>query len=123
MLGFANGKLLTWAACQGYPCAVQAWDLATAAGSVVIERADGAALTRDGRFLVASTDGRAGRTLRLDLISGKAALVRGVRAGEQLLSSGVAATSGVQLNADEVAIGAPGAAPHSFRLIAAEVIP
>jgi hypothetical protein len=123
MLGFANGKLLTWAACQGYPCAVQAWDLATAASSVVIDRADGAALTRDGRFLVASTDSRAGRTLRVDLISGKAALVRGVRAGEQLLSSSVAATSGVQLNVDEVAICAPGGAPHSFRPVAAEVIP
>ncbi|MEA2675098.1 MAG: hypothetical protein QOI92_2290 [Chloroflexota bacterium] len=123
MLGFANGKLLTWAACQGYPCAVRAWDLATAASSIVIDRADGAALTRDGRFLVASTDSRAGRTLRIDLVTGKAVLVRGVRAGEQLLSSGVAATSGVQLNADEVALGAPGAAPHSFRPIAAEVIP
>jgi hypothetical protein len=123
MLGFANGKLLTWAACQGYPCAVQAWDLATAASSVLIDRADGAAVTRDGRFLLASTDSRAGRTLRLDLVTGKAVLVRGVRAGEQLLSSGVAATSGVQLNADEVAVGAPGGAPRSFRPIAAEVIP
>jgi hypothetical protein len=123
MLGFANGKLLTWAACQGYPCAIQGWDLTTAASSVIVERADGAAVTRDGRFLVASTDSRAGRTLRLDLITGKAVLVRGVRAGEQLLQSGVAATSGVQLNVDEVAIGAPGGAPHSFRPIAAEVIP
>ncbi len=123
MLGFANGKLLTWAACQGYPCAIQAWDLATGASSVVLDRADGAAVTRDGRFLVASTDSRAGRTLRLDLITGRAVLIRGVRAGEQLLASGVAATSGVQLNADEVAIGAPGGAPRSFRPVAAEVIP
>jgi hypothetical protein len=123
LLGFANGKLLTWAACPGYPCAVQAWDLATGTTSIVLERADGAAVTRDGRFLVASTDSRSGRTLRLDLITGKAVLVRGLHAGELLLASGVAATSGVQLGTDEVAVGAPGATPHSFRPVAAEVIP
>ncbi|HYK94470.1 MAG TPA: hypothetical protein VE011_01190 [Candidatus Dormibacteraeota bacterium] len=123
MLGFANGKLLTWAACPGYPCAIQAWDLATGTSSIILDRADGAAVTRDGRFLVASSDSRAGRTLRLDLISGKTVLAKGVRAGERLLASGVAATSGVQLGVDEVAIGAPGATPHSFRPVAAEVIP
>jgi hypothetical protein len=123
MLGFANGKLLTWAACPGYPCAVQAWDLASGTSSIVLDRAEGAAVTRDGRFLLASTDSRAGRTLRLDLVTGRAVLVRGLRAGELLLASGVAATSGVQLGPDEVAVGAPGATPHSFRPVAAEVIP
>lgn len=123
MLGFANGKLLTWAACPGYPCAVQAWDLATGASTLVLDRADGAAVTRDGRFLVASTDSRSGRTLRLDLVTGKAVLIRGVKASERLLSAGVTATSGVQVGLDEVAIGAPGATPHSFRPAAAEVIP
>jgi hypothetical protein len=123
MLGFANGKLVTWAACPGYPCAIQAWDLATGASSIVLDRADGAAITRDGRFLVASTDSRTGRTLRLDLVTGTAVLVRGIRAGELLLPSGVAATSGVELGTDEVAVGAPGATPHSFRPLAAEVIP
>ncbi|HEY4228335.1 MAG TPA: hypothetical protein VGM49_08340 [Candidatus Limnocylindrales bacterium] len=123
MLGFANGKLLTWAACNGYPCAIQSWDLATGATSVVLAQADGAAVTRDGRFLVASTDNRNGRTVRLDLVNGQVALVRGVRAGETLLPTTVAAASGVQLGTDEVAIGAPGATPHAFRPAAAEVIP
>jgi hypothetical protein len=123
MLGFANGKLLTWAACPGYPCAIQAWDVATGTSSVVLDRADGAAITRDGRFLVASTNSATGRALRLDLIGGARALIRGLRAGELLLSPGVTAASGVQLAPDEVGVGAPGGAPRSFRPAAAEVIP
>ena len=123
MLGFANGSLLTWAACAGYPCQVLAWNLQTGVASTIFERADGAAVTRDGRFLVVSTDVTKGMTARVDLVRGGAVLLRGVQPGELPLAGGVTATSGVQLAADEVAIGARGATPHAFRPAAAEVIP
>jgi hypothetical protein len=123
LLGFANGRLVTWAACSGFPCPVQSWDLAAGTSSILLDTASAAAVTPDGRFLVATTDARTGRTLRLELATGALALVKGLRADELLLPTGVAATSGLQAGADEIAVAAPGANPHSFRPAAAEVIP
>lgn len=123
MLGFAAGRLVTWAACSGFPCAVQSWDLGTGGSANLIDSASAAAITPDGRFLVATTDPETGRTLRLELGTGALALVKGIRADEQLLPQGVAATSGLQLGADEIAVAVPGANPRPFRPAAAEVIP
>jgi len=123
LLGLANGAALTWAACAGYPCAVLSWDLASGTSSIVFDRADGAAVTRDGRFLVVSGDVTKGRTIRIDLITDERVLVRGIRPGELPLGGGAAATSGVQLGSDEIAVGTRGATPHAFRPVAAEVIP
>jgi hypothetical protein len=122
LLGFAGKRLLTWAACPGFPCGIQSWDIATARATVVLDRADAAAVTPDGRFVVASTDVGAVHTLRIELGSGTRALIKGISGDDLLLPVGVAATSGVQLGADEIPVGAPGANPHAFRPAAAEVI-
>lgn len=123
LLGFAGGRVLTWSTCVGFPCGIQSWDIATAKATVVLDRADAAAVTADGRFVIASTDARAGHTLRIELATGARALIKGVTADELLLPVGVAATSGLQVGADEIAVAAPGANPRSFRPAAAEVIP
>lgn len=122
LLGFAGGRVLTWAACVGFPCAVQSWDIATTKATVLLEGADSAAVTADGRYVVASTGARGG-ALRIELATGARALIRSVAPDELLLPAGVAATSGYQVGADEIAVVAPGANPHSFRPAAAEVIP
>src|SRR4029077_10764940 len=53
LLGFAGHDLVTWAACVGNPCAIFAWDLRTQQPRQLVAGADAAALTRDGRRLVA----------------------------------------------------------------------
>jgi hypothetical protein len=123
LLGFSNGRLVTWAACAGFPCQVETWDLATGTSQVLLDSASAAAVTPDGRFLVATTDAPSGRTLRIELATGTRALVKGLRPDELLLPGGAAATSGLQLGSDEVAVTAPGANPRSFRPAAAEVLP
>ena len=123
LLGFAGRSVLTWAACSGFPCTVLSWDIATTKANVVMDRADAAAVTADGRYVVASTDARGGRALRLDLATGARALIKGINADELLLPGGAAATSGAQLAPDEIGVAAPGANPRSFRPAAAEVIP
>jgi hypothetical protein len=123
MLGLTGGRLVTWAACSGFPCRVVAWNLATGTSSTLIDSASAAAMTADGRFLLATTDAASGRTLRLEIGTGALALVKGIGAGEQLLPGGVAATSGLEVADDEVAIAASGANPRPFRPAAAEVIP
>ena len=122
LLGFAGGRVLTWAACAGFPCAVQSWEIVTKKATVLLEGADAAAVTADGRYVVASTGAR-GNALRIELATGARALIKGVAADELLLPAGVAATSGYQVGADEIALAAPGANPRSFRPAAAEVIP
>ena len=123
LLGFAPGRLLTWAACFGFPCGIQSWDLASGTATTLLDRADAAAVTGDGRYVVASTDARAGHALRIELATGARALVKGIDAAEVLLPVGVAATSGIQVAADEIGVGTPGGNPRSFRPAAAEVIP
>lgn len=124
LLGFGpGGRLVTWAACFGFPCGIQSWDVSTGKATIILDRADAAAVTADGRFVVATTDARAGHTLRIELASGARALIKGITADELLLPAGVAATSGLQVGADEIAVAAPGANPRSFRPAAAEVIP
>ena len=123
ILGFAAGRLITWAACSGFPCAIQSWDLATGLATKILDRADAAAVTADGRYLVASIDARVGHTLRIELATNTRALVKGIGRDELLLAGGATATTGLQVGPDEIAVAAPGANPRSFRPAAAEVIP
>jgi hypothetical protein len=123
LVGFTGSRLVTWSACRNLPCSVEAWDVATGTSQVLVDAAQAAAVSPDGRWLVATLDSGAGRTLRLDLATGARWLVRGVAAGELVLGTGAAATSGVQLRPDEVGIASTGSIPHSFRPAAAEVIP
>jgi hypothetical protein len=123
LIGFTGSRLVTWSACSSLPCAVEAWDIATGGHKELVDAAQAAALSPDGRWLVATLDAQAGRTLRYDIATGARWLVRGVAAGELVLGAGTAATSGLQLKADEVGITSTGSIPHAFRPAAAEVIP
>lgn len=123
LIGFAGARLITWSACRNLPCSILAWNVAAPEGAVIVDAAQAAAVTADGRFLVATLDAASGKTLRYELGTGTRSLVRGVGPGELVLAMGVAATSGLQTKADEVGIASPGAIPHPFRPAAAEVIP
>ncbi len=110
MLGFAGGTLVTWAACPGYPCAILAWD--AGAGSttprhrVIVAAANAAAMTADGRRLVAMQADEAGaRAIELDPGSGRLSHLRGFAAGRRPLANDANATSGLEVAANEVAIG------------------
>ena len=124
LIGWAGTRLVTWSRCSMLPCGIVSWD-AIAGGDPepVHSRADAAAVTPDGRFVLASTNARQGRTLRIELATGTKQLVLGVAEGEIPLMGGTNAVSGLQLGPDEVAIGAPGANPRPFRPSAAEVMP
>jgi hypothetical protein len=123
LIGLSGGRLVTWSACRNLPCSILSWDVATGGHQALLDAAQTGALTADGRWLMATVDAQAGRTLRYELATGGRRLVRGVGSGEVVLGGGFAATSGLQLNADEIGIALPGAIPHSFRPAAAEVIP
>jgi hypothetical protein len=123
LIGFAGGRLVTWSACPNLPCSILAWDLSTGVHQPIIDAAQAAAVSADGRWLVATLDAQAGRTLRFELATGTHSLVRGVATGELVLGGGAGATGGLQLRSDEVGITSTGSIPHPFRPAAAEVIP
>jgi hypothetical protein len=123
LIGFAGGRLVTWTSCRNFPCAIVAWNVASGAHQQLVEAARAAAMSADGRWLIATIDADSGRTLRYDLASGNHWLVRGLAAGEHVLDVGAAASSGIQVRPEEVGITSNGAIPHSFRPAAAEVIP
>lgn len=123
LLGWAGTRLITWSRCATLPCAIVSWNTLAGGHETIHDRADAAAVTADGRFVLASTNARQGRTLRIELATGKKQLVLGVAEAEVPLSGGTNGTTGLQLAADEVAIGAPGANPRPFRPSAAEVMP
>lgn len=123
LIGFAGPRLVTWAACPLIPCAVVAWDPAPGEHRTILDRAEAAAVTPDGRYLVATFNSQRGRTMRIELATGVRAILGGLAADEAPLSSDLAATSGLQVALDEVAIGSPGANPRPFRPSAAEVVP
>jgi hypothetical protein len=102
---------------------VVSWDVATGDRDQLLDAAQAAALSEDGHWLLATLDSGTGRTLRDDLTSGAHSLVKGIGDGEQVLAVGGAATSGLQVRTDEIAIGLVGATPHAFRPAAAEVLP
>jgi len=124
LVGLVGGRVLTWARCPGvFPCGVEAWDLETGTVVTILDGAQAAAITADGRYLAATVDGHTGRTIRIDLASGARALVVGPPAGEFVLADGAAAVAGLEVADDEIAVMTPGGIPHPFRPAAAEVIP
>lgn len=129
MLGFAGGALVTWAACPGYPCAILAWDPATSRSRALLLAASAAAMTADGRRLVAVEGEATGSpAVELDPSSGRLSRLRGLAAGLRPLATGANATVGLEVAANEVAIGTPGAAtldaqPLNPDAAAQEVLP
>ena len=83
-------------------------------------RAESAAVTPDGRFLVAVTDSTRNGFVRLDLESGDLQGLRGISRNERLVRGGVMGTEGIQVRADEVRLAADGAIPHPFSPAGAE---
>ena len=73
---------------------VQSWSLADGTGSTIVARAESAAVTANGRFLVAVTDSARNGSLRLDLETGDVKGIRGVNRNERLVGGGVTEPSG-----------------------------
>lgn len=113
MIGFTGDRLLTWAHCQGLPCEVQAWRVGVAKPEILVDLAAGAALTRDGRYLLAVLDAT-GRATRFDLTGKSGQRIQGINAGDLPIEAGVNAYAGYEVGTDEVALAAPGADPHAF---------
>lgn len=113
MIGFTGKRLVTWAYCQGLPCPVRAWEARGAPPVTLVDQAAGAALTADGRYLVAVLDAT-GRALRVDLLSLASQRIEGVAAGELPLDLGAGADAGFEVGPDEIALGSAGADPRAF---------
>ena len=123
LIGFSADGIVTWAQCYGFPCAIQSWSVAAGTGSTIVARAESAAVTGNGRFLVVVTDSARNGYLRLDLESGDVKGIRGVNRNERLVGGGVTSLQGIEVRADEVGLAADGAIPHPFSPAGAEVLP
>jgi len=123
IVGFARDRIVTWAFCDGLPCAIQAWKAGAAQPEALAERAVGAGLTADGRYLLIVTDGSSGRAVRVDLVEGASAAVEGLVAGELPLGIFVTAAAGFEVADDEIGVVAAGRDPRAFAPGAATVVP
>ena len=126
MLGFAGTTLVTWAACPGYPCALLAWDIGSGRSRELIASAGAAAMTGDGRRLVALTADKSGsHAIELNPSTGRMSRLRGLAPGVRPLPTGPNATIGLEVADNEVAIGSAGADPQPLNPDAAaeEVLP
>ena len=123
IVGFAGERLVTWALCAGLPCALQSWDPGTGKHDTLVERAEGAGLTADGRYLLAVVDAATGRAVRVDLTGTAANRIAGIVAGDVPLRAGVGASAGVEVGSDELALGSLTTDAHPFNPGRAAVIP
>lgn len=122
LIGFTGKLVVTWAYCEGLPCPVQAWEAGVGKPVTLVDQADGAAFTGDGRYLVAVLDGT-GRATRVDLLDLSSQRIEGVTAGDLPLETGTGAYAGFEVGPDEVALGAPGADPHAYSPARAALAP
>ncbi|HEX7950040.1 MAG TPA: hypothetical protein VF494_06810 [Candidatus Limnocylindrales bacterium] len=125
MLGFAGDRLVTWAACDGLPCALLAWDVSAAAPTTLVAEASAAGLTGDGRLLVAVlADGAGERAVVVDLATASIRALHGLSPGERPVARGGIANAGLELASDQLAVSQPAGEPHAIRPSAAgEVLP
>ncbi len=122
LIGLAPRSIVTWDWCPGLPCPILAWDLATGDPSLLTEGAIAAALTGDGRHLVLVKSAPGGTTLRIDLVSRAEHRIEPFEAGALPLADGPGALVGLEVEADEIAIGAFDGDPRPFRPAAAEAL-
>lgn len=113
IIGLSGTALVTWAHCQGLPCAVQAWVPGVGKPRLLVDQAAGAALTLDGRTVLAVLDGT-GRAVRVDLAGTAKQRILGIAAGDVPLGGGFGAYAGLEVGPDEIALAAPGADAHAF---------
>jgi hypothetical protein len=123
ILGFAGDRIVTWAFCDGLPCALQTWTAGEGRGTTIADRAVGAGLTADGRYLLVVPDGVTGRAIRIDLGSGGTTGIDGVAAGELPLGGFVTSTVGLEVAGDEIGLATPGGEPRAFTPGAASAQP
>lgn len=125
MLGFAGDRLVTWAACDGLPCGLLAWDVAGSRPTTIVTGASAAGLTGDGRLLVVViADGTGERSVVFDLTTGRSRPFRGLQPGERPVARGGIGAGGLELAPDQIAVSQPAGEPHAIRPTAAgEVLP
>jgi hypothetical protein len=126
LLGFAGTDLVTWAACDGYPCPLLAWDVATSDSRQLAPNGTAAALTADGRRLVALLGTAGGtRLVEVDTASGRSTFLRGLPAGQRPLGGGASSVIGLEVADDEVAMANPGGDAIALRpdSVAEEALP
>jgi hypothetical protein len=116
LLGFAGSDLLTWGACVGYPCPLFAWDVATGRSRSLSAGASAAALTGDGRRLVALEANASGaRVIEIDTATGRSTTLRGVAAGTRPIDTAASTALGLEIADDEVLMASPGGDPMALR--------
>jgi hypothetical protein len=125
LLGFAGDRIVTWAACDGFPCAVLAWDVASSMPTEIVGAASAAALTGDGRLLVAlGADGTADEAFVVNLATGATRPLHGLAKGDRPIAAGGLAAMGLEVAPDQVALAPRAGDPHPIRPSAAgEVLP
>ena len=116
LLGFAAAELVTWSACSGSPCPVLAWNIGTGRPRSLVTSASSAALTGDGRRLVALlTDGGGTRPVEVDTASGRATGLTAIPAGHFPFAGQAEPNTGLEVADDEVALTSETGNPFAFR--------
>jgi hypothetical protein len=115
LIGFAGARVVTWAACDGYPCGVLSWDPVSGAATDLIADAVAAGLTADGRVLVAVTARQgADRAWGIDPMTGTVTALRGLVVGERPVLGGGLAVAGLEVGPDELAVAQPAGNPRAY---------
>lgn len=122
VVGFTGDRLITWAHCQGLPCAVRAWTAGSAKPETLADLAAGASLTGDQRYLVVVLDDT-GRAARIDLAGRTSQRIKGIAAGDLPIPVGTGAYLGFEVAPDEVAIAAVGSDARPFSPSRAALVP
>jgi hypothetical protein len=104
LVGFAGDRLVSMGACGGPPCEVLSWDLATGVPATLETAAIGAAVSRDGRVVVAVRDsGAEAHVLAIDASSGSRESLGVLDAGTVPLG-GMSAVAGLETALDAVGL-------------------
>ena len=123
LIALTSASAITWEQCDGFPCGIRQWSLLTGDSVTLVQRAESAAVTANGRFLVAVTDSASGADIRVDLQHGDVKGVRGMNRNERLVVGGVLGLAGIEVPPDEVGLAADGTIPRPFSPAGAEVLP
>ncbi|HET7182601.1 MAG TPA: hypothetical protein VFI15_10250 [Candidatus Limnocylindrales bacterium] len=122
IIGFAGDRIITWAFCAGMPCPIQSWTAGDNKPVTLVDRAVGAGVTRDGRYLLYVTDST-GYAVRVDFASNAVATVTGVNPDELPLGASVTATAGLDLGDGEIGLASNGGDARALAPGAAVVLP
>ncbi len=123
LIAITADSVITWDQCFGFPCPIQSWDLATGEMTTIVATAESAAVSGNGRFLVAVTDSTRNGFARVDLATGDVKGLRGMNRNERPVGGGVLGLLGIEVRPDEVGLASDGAIPHPFSPAGAEVLP